>query len=47
MVRCRYGENTLINTAKEEHKIGERRGVFPCVRFQCALFLDVTQGCIQ
>ena len=47
MVCCRYGENTLINTAKEEHKIGERRAVLPCVRFECALFVDVTQGYIQ
>jgi len=44
---CRYRENTPINTAKEEHKIGERRAVFPCVRFECPLFVVVTQGYIQ
>jgi hypothetical protein len=37
MVSCRYGENTLINTAKEEHRIGEKRAVFPRVLFECAL----------
>jgi hypothetical protein len=47
MVFCMCGKNTGINTAKEEHKIGERRAMFPRVVFECALFVVVTQACIR